>query len=304
MLALSPATSYALYCYDQSNNSLEILNDIGANFAIPADVPDGTIIWESDEMTAKVECFNDQENWVKEKIWIWTDPAKLGSIGQGVRIGIRFKDTLYRTASRIFTGEESCNWYRCRKQFNLMFSVFIEKFGSVPSDGKASTLQKYRVFQVDGENAIAPRGLNYVITGLTNLRFIPCSPDLTITPSVVAFSRAYAGAAENGKVASSSKFTLGLNKNCDTPFTVDAKFTPASGSIIAGLLVPPNNSSVGIRLSRVDNKVPVNFSEWFKLADMDRRQPESIDFNADLIWRASPVMGPFEASVVVDMMYK
>jgi hypothetical protein len=289
-------------------NGYTITSSIGTAIAVPADVPDGTIIWESEDIVAKVRCENDQWTSMRESIYLWTDPAKLSSIGKGVRIGIRFKNTLYRTAATINTGEMSCTQFACNDSwiinFDLKFFVIVEKFGSVPEDGQVSTLAKYRVFQVDGRGGLADQNLNYIITGLTNIRFIPCSPDLTITPSVVNFPRAYAGTAENGKVASTAKFTLGLNKNCDTPFTVDAKFTPAAGNVISELLVPPNNSSVGIRLSRADNNMALPFSKWFKLADLDRRQPESIDFNADLIWRAAPVTGPFEAAVVVDMMYK
>jgi hypothetical protein len=305
LVALGPATSYALTC-KAVNGEESIISSIGTTIAVPADVPDGTIIWESDKIIANVRCTNDVEGAGSEIIYLWTDPAGLGSIGQGVRIGIRFKNTLYRSAARIDTGEKSCYsgpaWV-CSQDFSLPFSVIVEKFGSVPVSGQASTLAQYRVFQLDGANSIIKGNLNYIVSGLSNIRFVPCSPDLSITPSVVNFRRVYAGTAENGKVASSAKFTLGLNKSCDTPLTVEAKFTPASGSVIGGLLVPPNNNSVGIRLSRVDDGKALPFSKWFKLVDLGR-QPDSIDFNADLIWRAAPVMGAFEAAVVVDMTYK
>lgn len=287
------------------------MEPLGTALAAPADAADGTIIWESEEKTVNVRCFDDRSIGKSENIYIYPDPAALLSIGKGIRIGIRYNNKIYRDRSKIFTGKDSwygCNWANCmgwEATFPLKFSVFVEKFGATPSNGQASTLSQYRVLQLDGTEGINPGpAFNYVITGLQNIRFIPCSPNLTIIPTVVDFPRAYSGSAENGKVASTANFTLGLDKNCNTPYTVDAKFTPASGTVLSGLLVPPNNNSVGIRISRADNNTPLSFNKWFKLSDLDRLQPEFIDFNADLIWRAAPIPGRFEAAVIVDMMYK
>jgi hypothetical protein len=311
LATIGPATSYALSC-KAKNESVTITSALVAALAIPADAPDGTIIWESDVLTADIRCKDDVGIGRAEQIYLWNDPAKQLSIGKGVRLGIRYANNTYREPSRIDTGKNSwdgCNWANCmgwEATFPLQFSVFVEKFGSVPESGQASTLSQYRVFQVDGERGLntPDKSLNYIVTGLTNIRFIPCSANLTITPSVVNFPSAFSGTAENGKVASTGKFTLGLNKNCDTPYTIDTRFTPVSGSVISELLVPPNNSSIGIKLSRVDNNAVIPFSKWFKLAVLDRSEPESIDFRADLIWRAPPIAGAFEAAVIVDMMYK
>nr|WP_253912117.1 fimbrial protein [Pseudomonas sp. CVAP\ len=311
MAALAPATSYALSCRT-IDGGLSTIEAIGTSLAVPADVADGTIIWESDKISTDIRCENDYPTSYKyEKIYLWNDPAKISSIGKGIRIGIRYNNVIYPSQGKIDTGYSiPCLWLDpkyCKGQYldiKINFSVFVEKYGTVPDNGQASTLSQYRVFQADGEESVSTKGFNYILTGLSNIRFIPCSPNLTITPNVVNFSRAYSGSAANGKVASTAKFTLGLNKNCDTPYTVDAKFTPASGSVINELLVPPNNNSVGIMLSRVDNDETIPFSKWFKLTEMNRREPDNIDFRADLIWRADPIAGPFEASVIVDMMYK
>ncbi|TPN73986.1 hypothetical protein FJ988_30610, partial [Mesorhizobium sp. CU3] len=86
--------------------------------------------------------------------------------------------------------------------------------------------------------------LNYIVTGVNDIRFVPCAPELTITPSVVNFPTP-SRKAQIGEVASTATFNLSLRKACDTPYTVDARFatTPGGGSLINGLLVPDNNSS-------------------------------------------------------------
>ncbi len=87
---------------------------------------------------------------------------------------------------------------------------------------------------MDGKGGLNDKpntNLNYVVTGMNNIRFIPCSPELTILPSVFNFRRA-------------------LARTCNTPYTVSARFTPITGS------------------ASVIDKLPAPFDSWFKLADL------------------------------------
>ncbi|BAO62800.1 hypothetical protein PPC_3453 [Pseudomonas protegens Cab57] len=309
-----PATSHALACVEDGTNSAITKEALGTALAIAADAPDGTIIWESGPRSAKILCKEDYEAG-REGVYFYINPAKV-SIGTGIRLGIRYNNQLITQSSGAFhTGfysDHGCAWANCqgwdKARFTLNFSVFIEKYGATPPTGQASQLTSYRVFQLDGKGGLNPRpntNLNYVVTGMDSIRFVPCAPELTISPSVVNFPR-HSRKPSIGEVASSASFSLNLRKDCDTPYTVNARFatTPGGGSVINGLLVPPNNNSVGISLSRNDSQQPLPFNDWFTLQTLMGKGQSHDEFRADLKWRSEPIPGAFDAAVVVDMYYK
>lgn len=310
--AAFPATSYALACVEQGSSSAVVKEGLGTALAVAADAPNGTIIWESSPRTLNVQCTDNLNTGTWETVYFYLNPAKV-SIGEGIRIGIRYKNAPITQTTRYSTGHrmyEGCGWANCSgwtTKFTLNFTVYIEKYGTVPPSGQATTNTEYRVFQLDGEggaNQNASKNINYVVTGTQNIRFIPCSPSLTITPGTVRFPRPSAHNAQNGRLASSAPFSLSTKKDCDTPYTVNARFTPKSGTVIGDLLVPANNSSVGISLIKADTREKVPFSTWFKLTDLTGTSAVKTDFRADLIWRDKAVPGPFDAAVAVDMFYK
>jgi len=314
--ASCPATSYALSCKLDPSMEAVFKEALGTTLAVPADAPDGTIIWESAPHSIPVICSDDYQTGVNETIYFYVNPAK-ASVGQGIRVGIRYgSQVITQSSGAVSTGFSSiqgCSAVTCqnwdKSQFTLTFTVFIEKHGETPTDGQASTLSEYRVFQLDGGGGLNTKpdsNLNYVVTGMNNIRFVPCSPELTILPSVVNFRRALASSAQVGQVASSASFSLDLTRSCDTPYTVSARFTPVAGSasIIDKLLVPANNTSVGIALTQQDSNQPVPFATWFKLADLAAPGVIHNPFRADLIWRSAPIPGPFEATALVDLYYQ
>jgi len=312
--AASPTTAFALSCKEDITESAVIRESLGTALAVAADAPDGTIIWESPPHTIKVKCADDRELG-SETVYFYMNPLNT-TIGNGIRAGIRYYGlAITANSGKVSTGyssHEGCDWANCigwnKARFTLTFTVFIEKYGPTPPSGQATSLPEYRVFQLDGANGlntIPDSNLNYIVTGINKIRFVPCSPKLTITPSIINFPGALSSTAIQGDVASTANFTLGLARSCDTPYTVNARFasTSGGGSIINNLLVPANNSSIGISLSRVETAEKIPFNTWFKLADLTGASSTS-EFRADVIWRESPKIGPFEAAVVVDLFYK
>ena len=309
-----PATSFALMCKaDDSGKSVTITEPIGVVLAVPADAPDGTIIWESPTRTINVIC-SDNLDVGQEGVYFYVNPAKV-SVGTGIRVGIRYMGVpITLESGRYFTGHntwEGCTWANCtgwrEARFSLTFSVFVQKYGATPSTGQATTATSYRTFQLDGSgglNNVKDSNLNYVLTGLSNVRFVPCSPQLTISPGTVDFGQVFALGAPVGGVAASKRVNLNLQRACTTPYTVNARFTPTAGTVVDGLLVPEKNDSIGISILRSETQEKLAFNDWFKLTDMSGSTPASIDLNTQLIWRKKPVAGPFNAAVLVDMYYK
>ncbi|MCO1624126.1 fimbrial protein [Pseudomonas putida] len=319
VVAACPTTSYALSCKSDPDERNEFWDLLGTALAVPADAPDGTIIWESEQRSLPVVCSDDYHTGKRETVYFYLNPANV-SVGQGIRVGIRYGSQMITQASgSVSTGYDS--YYRCgwlgnddcnifyKARFILNFKVFIEKYGKTPANGQASTANAYQVFQLDGQGGLTPKpegNLKYIISGMNKIRFVPCSPELTITPSVVNFQRALTSSAKVGQVASSANFSLDLIRNCDTPYAVDARFTPIAGtaSVIDKLLVPNQNTSVGIALTRQDNNQQVPFGNWFKLTDLTTPGLIRNEFRADLVWRGPAIPGAFEASALVDLSFK
>ncbi|WP_231421840.1 fimbrial protein [Pseudomonas sp. Leaf59] len=311
--AVLPATSHALACREDGTDSIITQEALGTALAVAADAPNGTIIWESGPRSTNVICKDDYRVG-RELVYFYVNPANV-SIGKGIRVGIRYNNQpITQSSGKVSTGfysDRGCTsncigWDKAR--FTLNFSVFIEKYDPTPPSGQASTLTSYRVFQLDGVQGLNSRpnsNFNYVVTGMNDIRFVPCTPDLTITPSVVTFPTPSRQAAI-GEVASSANFSLNLRKGCDTPYTVSARFasTAGGGSVINGLLVPDNNRSLGISLSRAESQQPLAFNTWFTLQQLMGLGQSHDEFRADLKWRSLPIPGPFEGAVVVDMYYK
>ncbi len=311
--AVLPATSHALACREDGTDSIITQEALGTALAVAADAPNGSIIWESGPRSTNVIC-RDDYNYGNELVYFYVNPANV-SIGKGIRVGIRYNNQpITQSTGKVSTGfysHRGCTanctgWQYAR--FTLNFSVFIEKYDPTPPSGQASTLSAYRVFQLDGVLGLNSRpnsNFNYVVTGMNGIRFVPCTPELTISPSTVSFPTP-SRKASIGEVASSANFSLGLNKGCDTPYTVSARFatTPGGGSVSNGLLVPDNNSSVGISLSRVESQQQLPFNTWFTLQELMGRGTSLDEFRADVKWRTLPIPGAFDAAVVVDMYYK
>lgn len=154
--AALPATSYALACRVDGSGSVADTAPLGTALAVAADAPDGTIIWESGPRSVNVICKDDFEHG-REEVFFYLNPASV-SIGKGIRAGIRYNSVpITQSSGKYGTGfysDRGCNLSNCvgwdKARFTLNFSVFIEKFGSTPQNGQASTLSQYRVFQLDG----------------------------------------------------------------------------------------------------------------------------------------------------------
>ncbi|SFP40029.1 fimbrial protein [Ralstonia sp. NFACC01] len=314
LLAWLPAKSFAVSCWaDDGKNTAIITEALGTDLAVPADAPDGTIIWESKPRTIYVLCADDREIG-SEWIYFYLNPWSI-SVGTGIRVGIRYQGVkITQSSGKVNTwhsSHEGCTWANCtgwrKAQFTLTFSVFVEKYGATPTSGQASNLATYNVFQLDGAGGMnypATNNLNYVLTGLSNIRFVPCAPQLTVTPGTVDFGEVFGLNATVGSVAASKRVNLNLQRACTTPYTVNARFTPTAGTVVDGLLVPEKNDSVGISILRSATQEKLAFNDWFKLTDMSGSTPASISLDTQLVWRKKSVPGPFNAAVVIDLYYK
>lgn len=314
---VTPSNAMGMTCRAQGSGEAIIRADLGSSVAIPASLPDGAVVWRSERLNIAVECAKDGQPQVAEEVSVYLNPENV-PVGEGIRVGLTLNGVDYlHTQGRVGTqqflpacpgGEADLG--TCPKvTFNLPFSVFIQKFGPTPPSGVASDVLDYRMFQLDsalGMNPVPDNNLNYVINNLSGMRFIACDAELRVMPEIVEFGQVAIRDVQVGKVADFARFALATSRTCDSPFSLDARFTPVSGVLSGDVLVPVNNDSIGIRFTRLGSSTPVRFHEPFHLNDLlGNDYSATADFNAELLWQKEvPTPGPFEAEVMVDLFYK
>jgi hypothetical protein len=311
---LLPATGLAMTCKTQGTGEAVVRADLSSSVAIPATLPNGSAVWRSERLNLAVECARDTPG-AAEDVFVYLNPENL-QIGQGIRAGLTLNGTDYlQNGGRIPTRQtvpacSDANLAACPKvSFNLPFSVFIQKYGATPPSGAASDLLDYRMFQIDSGNGMNPvpdNNLNYVINNLQGLRFVACSAELRVMPDTVEFGDVAIRNVRVGEVATFERFALATSRICDSPFSLNARFTPVSGRLSGDVLVPVNNDSVGIRITNARTNVPLRYNEPFHATDLlGENYSATADLNAELIWQTNtPTPGPFSAEVMVDLFYK
>jgi hypothetical protein len=317
LLLLSPATCFAMVCKTQGSGDVFVRDDLGSTVAIPATTPDGDIVWRSERHDVQVECVRDSQPSVAQEVLLYLNPDNL-QVGQGIRAGLSLDGIDYvQSNGRISTRqilpvcqESESNLGACPTvSFNLSFSVFIQKFGPTPPSGVASNLLDYRLFQldgIDGASALPANSLSYVINNLSGLRFIACEADLQVIPETIEFGSVGIQQVQIGRVIDQRPFSLATSRSCDSPFSLNARFKPVSGTLSGDYLIPANNQGVGIRIVKAQDSSPLRYNEPFHLLDMlDNTRAATAHFNAQLVWQSErPQAGPFEAEVMVDLFYK
>ena len=115
----------------------------------------------------------------REEVYFYLNPASV-SIGQGIRAGIRYNSVpITQSSGKYGTGfysDRGCTLSSCvgwdKARFTLNFSVFIEKFGTTPQNGQASTCRNTGVSMERYYRSQQPpqQNLNYIVTGVNDIR--------------------------------------------------------------------------------------------------------------------------------------
>lgn len=311
-----PATGMAMTCKVQGTGETVIQAELSSDVAIPATLPDDSVVWRSERLTLAVECAREAPGGA-EDVFIYLNPENQ-QIGQGIRAGLTLNGIDYLQSNGRVPVQQTvpgCSEAPARiaacptVRFNLPFSVFIQKYGPTPPSGVASNVRNYRMFQIDSGNGMNPvpdNNLNYVINDLTGLRFVACNAELRVMPETVEFGDVAIRNVRVGEVATFQRFALATSRICDSPFSLNARFTPVSGTLSGDVLVPTDNQSIGIRITNARNNNPVRYNEPFHATHLlGDDYSATADFNAELLWQTDkPTPGPFSAEVMVDLFYK
>ncbi|WP_315810248.1 fimbrial protein [Pseudomonas sp. C9-3] len=323
LLSLSQ-TSWAMICkaMDGSNYLSEYIGPV----SVPDTVPDGTIIWRSKTHVVPAKCWKvyDIHYAEDDPIYFYGNPAGLDATGWGIEFGLVYKQQtawdgdwsanptqgvnsgfISRGCPQAAgNGDMSCS----EVQPTIAFQVVIRKRGLLPLQRPSQ--DTYDVFQFDGLYGLNggpsnPFGnFRFQLSGLQNIVGTACTVDVTVTPEpgTVDFGVIQKTTTGFSPPRPSKPFSLALEKKCSSAINIGATFVTANqdGEYT---VVPAGDSQFGIQVrDRHDNLVPIN--EPFPLANFAADVSHiDVPFSATVVSLGDPKVGPFEAIMVVQVVY-
>lgn len=327
--ALFSSNSYALHCLRTSDNSVEQIIPLDHQINVStANLQPGTILWRSAPFTSNFTCY-DKDNYPQgEHAFLWWDPDKqMSAIHNSLEVGVTYLSNDINPTKQ--KNQDIGPGTVCNKQWNgrckppatpqtltVTYAIYIKATGNPPpSNGVINDNSKYAVFQVDGELGINQnKGSNFraYVSGLGNIRFISCSPKITVSANngeTVNFGAIPARNAVVGKIEKQVPFSIradltGEGQDCEKQ-TLMANFSTTYPTQDNQLILPEKDSGFGILLSRADAPSTwINMNTPTELGYVNGSVVES-NFLASLKWlSATPKVGTFNASANIDVTFK
>ncbi|KQN64121.1 MULTISPECIES: fimbrial protein [unclassified Erwinia] len=337
VLSLFSLNSYALSCKDASTGSIsEVITLNQAIEVSTANLTAGTVLWRSPVYNSTFKCEDTNGYPSGENAYLYWDPlTQMQSIDPSIEVGVTYNsiDIKPTAGTKTDVGRGTvCNygWYRNNYGYwvqgcmspatpqtvKVSYSIYIKATGkSAPSSGKITNTGQYPVFQVDGVlglNSTPNSNFRAYIAGLGNIRFISCSPQISVSGnsgSTVNFGTIASGRAQAGVTEKQVPFSVvanltGAGQDCQGK-TLVASFSttyPTSGT---DMIMPASDSGFGISISTADapaSFIPLNTSTSLGYVNGSVVQN---NFVASLRWlNNSPKIGTFNASANVDVTFK
>lgn len=330
--ALFSQSSYALSCKEAGSGNIRQVISIADPIQVStATLKAGTILWRSQNYTSTFRCEDTNGYPNGENAYLYWDPlSEMQGIHPSIEVGVTYNsiDIKPVKGSRTDVGSGTvCNvaytWNGryCKspavaQTVTVNYSIYIKATGSSPpSSGKITNTGQYAIFQVDGVlgiNSTPDSNFRAFITGLGNIRFISCSPQVNISSnngSTVNFGSIPSRNASAGVIEKRVPFSVVTNltnagQDCQGQTFVASFSTtyPTSGTDI---IMPSADSGFGISVSTDSNQnsfIPMNTSVPLGYANGQVMQN---NFIATLRWlNSNPKIGDFSASANVDVTFK
>lgn len=327
--ALFSTSSYALTCKrtnggDPLNQTITLDHQINVS---TANLAPKTVLWRSQTFTSTFKC-SDTNNFPEgENAYLWWDPSsQMSSIDKSLEVGVTYMGMDNKPApnanSKIGPGTV-CNGRpgRCTppalpQTITISYSIYIKATGNPPpSTGIITDNGPYALFQVDGVGGLNNQpnsNFRAYVSGLGNIRFISCSPKITVSANngeTVNFGAIPARNAVVGKIEKQVPFSIradltGQGQDCEKQ-TLIANFSTTYPTQDNQVILPEQNSGFGILLSRADSpNTWIHMNTPTELGYVNGSVVES-NFLASLKWlSATPKVGKFNASANIDVTFK
>lgn len=317
--------SWAMACKSLADGSY--LSEYIGPVSVPDTVPDGTIIWRSKTHVVPAKCwkFYDIHFQEDDPIYFYGNPAGLNATPWGIEFGLVYKqvtawdgDWSANPTQGVNTGFTSRGCPEATNNAQMLacslvspsiaFQVVIRKRGLLPLQRPSQ--DTYDVFQFDGLYGLAggasnPQGnFRFQLSGLQNIVGTACTVDVTVTPEpgIVDFGVIQKTVTGFSPPSPTKPFSLALDKHCSSNINIGATFVTADqhGDYTA---LPAADSQFGIQIrDGHNNLVPIN--EPFMLANFTADVSHiDVPFSASIVALGDPKVGPFEAIMVVQIVY-
>lgn len=278
--------------------------------SIPADTPDGTVLYTSSKLTRKVTCsVDDYAEFSTGVNFVTTaDFNRFSAQNNGVKFtlyidGVAYDKQMTQNIGRVPAGY----WQSFSKNVTIWFEIKVDSSkGKIPVSGTYLSGGFESVYLLLGSNYNNHRGIISLST--PNITYIPCMMEISVNPDTIDFGAMKSSDLDKG-MKFQRRFTtlIQKNKGCtiavSAPFGINMYFEPTVSALNADGSLNLNNG-LGLSIADTSGKyVPYN-SAW-KINDVKVESVLKNNFTANLqkISGQDVKTGPFSADVVVRIDY-
>jgi len=338
-LAASPAAS-ALSCKEAATESIKQVITLPGTISISSgDAVRGRLLWRSEQYTTTFRCVDAQGEPGGEDAFLYWDPTRaMAQLHPSLELGVTVNSVDNRVSGgqpRLWIGpatappaiKANCKqyWNKSNAAYcatslvvSVSFSAYIRATGSPPpASGQITNTGVYDLFQVDGVNGLntTPNSnFRAAISGLGNIRFISCNPEIRVVANagnVIDFGRVPSSEARMGVIQKTVPFQIEVDLTHPTAGNqCDGRMLTASLSTLNPLadnatILPTHTSGFGILVSRASTPtsyIPMNTNHPLGLINGNLMRYE---FLASLKWLTSkPTLGGFNAAATINVTFR
>ncbi|HBC0145451.1 TPA: fimbrial protein [Salmonella enterica subsp. houtenae] len=272
--------------------------------AIPADTPDGTLLYSSPKQNIKVVCDGTPtKNLIVATVT--SDFSEFLKIRNGIKVTLYINDVPFSYASTVTLGQMNTTPFQSTMSVRVEVKV-DRSMGTIPPQGTYLSGGFQSVFVMPIADYSAGRGVISLYT--PNIVFIPCSMDLSLVPDTINFGQMQNRDLESGKKYS-KVFTTHIvkSKGCSSllnpKFGINILFSPVGQSINPNGSLNLNNG-LGLSISD-ENGIKVPFNTEWQIENVDKNSILSNNFTATVQKVAGQTIknGDFSGDVVVEINY-
>ncbi|EAR5683947.1 fimbrial protein [Salmonella enterica] len=304
-------TVFNVRAADGCNFDGGVVNLSVPQMAIPADTPDGTILYSSPKMTKRLTCeslpgitrdyiqlnttsdfniFLRQNNGIRFTIYVdGHEFSKQGSVTLG------------------YTGLSGGGNDKFIKDLSIWYDIRVDSSkGKIPVEGTMLSGGFQAMYVLIANNLNRPRGIINIFT--PSITYIPCTMDISVSPDTIDFGSIKSSDLDKGKNIQKNFSTLikkskGCTITVSKMFGINMFFEPTSSAINPDGSLNLNNG-IGLTISDSLGK-DIVFNTAYKIDNVKVDSILKNNFSAKLhkVPGQDIKTGPFSTDVVVRINY-
>lgn len=299
-------SALAFDCVERGTSIVDKAPISVGELAIPANVPAGTKVWQSNDINVTAYCDNVLGS-IIDVVHFYFNP-KSQALGEGLLLGVSYngqdleqnEQSLTTSSTPVGSGENVT--------INVTFRLYIKVTGQPPSGGNYQGADQFTVFQLDGSRGInktpGAKNLKYNLSGLQGIRFLACGTDLEIYPAsqIVNFGAIQSTILSRSPGVSQPFAIKAIKQGCLDNFSLQAEFSTTS-PLLDNTAIDLSN---GAKLMLYDEQdQAITFNRYDNFAELHNVNEVTKSYTATLsaIPGRELSLGQFDASVIVKVNY-